>query len=148
MWELGRFKPELPTRGARCAIVEDEFDLWLQERITDPYSVHVRSPDHGYSLASEPTDRQDDWHIDGARPMNLYVAFWSNGLGTEIRDPRTGREFQNRPYQVILIDNMTYMHRSPRWTRFSQIEDRWFARAFFLRKAKIHDVPGVYRLTP
>lgn len=149
MWELGQFRPKLPTRGLRCAIVEDEFDLWLKDRITDAYSVHVRSPDHGWALAN-PENGQDDWHIDGTPndAQRLYVAFWTNNLGTEIRDPRTGKEYQNEPWQVLLIDNMTYLHRSPRAGTLRQVGARWFARAFFYRKARIMDVPGVYQLTP
>ena len=68
----------------------------------------------------------EDWHQDGDYghvPMDHLLAFWSSNTPTEIRDS-TGRVWQPRPYELVIINNLEVFHRRP----LDAPRRRWFFR--------------------
>lgn len=178
MWELGKFVPESTLESnSNDERVKSEFQRWVSARIVDfsrsVSEVHVRPPDHEWALAQ---GRQEslDWHSDGtSNAGRQYLLTWSNGLGTEITRPKSAQriyaEGQNNlwdvtpgeiyrpdPYSVYLFDNKYFKHRTPLYTRKSQVANRWFIRtSFYTTRAtqwrpasnpQLLDVPGIYAL--
>ncbi len=153
MWSLGEFRPRL----RKFAPVESLMTEFFAERITDMIETpHVRWPSHPHSMRNSVSNRESDealdWHYDNppAPPgvetygPRVYEAVWASELPTEIMCNFTGREFQAEPFEVLLFDNSTFVHRQPR-VEGREGFNRWFARAFFLRTAHVLDAPGVWQ---
>ena len=72
----------------------------------------------------------EDWHQDGdtspGSHMDNAMVLWANRTPTEFRFK--GRIYQPKPFQVILVKNLTCMHRRPsnapqrRWTFRQRVE--------------------------
>ena len=153
MWSLGKFRPK------NWDNFRDEMDVWLRRRVAgtietgdyEPNKIHVRSPYHKWSMANSSEIDNDGvhmFHSDGA-PFGHFnqMIVWSNDAPTEITRNNKGAEiWQAAPFEVLVFDNMKFLHRTPPRDGRTDWSNRWFARTFISDDATIKDVRGVFAL--
>lgn len=159
-WSLGRFKPDLTVTPVA---VRRQLKLFLAERVTSLGVVHLRHPDHEWSIYTMQglwgpgMDNQFRWHRDtidtgmggkwGVQVNPEYLLTWSNQFPTQYRSVFHRRVvYEARPWELTVLDNNWVEHRAPKIPKY-KAEGRWFARATFPRAAQIRDVAGVHQLT-
>ena len=139
---LGVFEPSKYS----YACINQEFSELMDNFGTSEYITVVSPLEHKYDPKKFQKQRTAYlggliWHRDGADfiagkevldDAPKYIAIWSNTNTTWIKDDATGMLFIPPKNSVVLINNFQCHHRRP--DGITQDDNRWFARAYDLRK--------------
>lgn len=145
MWSLGEFRPTEYTPWA----VEDEFTHFLAERLSKVADVHVRPPDHEWSMMNSQYGAYDvpededvtNFHDDGelaftTDEMCPYLILWANEAPTFFRAKWARKKVhRGKPYEVVMINNRSCHHRAPKHVDQEDWSNRWFIRAMIPQSA-------------
>lgn len=132
LWDLGEYRPvsldekDDGTSGPGFWY----FISWVQTIVPNVYTGQMRGPATHMRFA--PSADVFDWHQDCGGTHDGMLFVWADKLPTEVREVKTWRKVELKPYHVYALDNNKYEHRTP--PAVLQDRNRWFARAYVTRE--------------